>query len=259
MLKIVIVEDESFIRKGLVHTIDWLSMGCVVCADAENGQDGLEKILTVLPDVVITDIKMPVMNGLEMVDKALEHTVFKTIILTSYTEFEYAKKAIDLRAYAYLLKPVDEDRIRELMQNVHGDIKKDREMALMLENNKAAVNNSYDINVQLEQTDNFYVAKTLERIRESWQERISIETISDELGVSASYLSRKFKDAVRHTFLDYLNGYRVQKAIQLMNTGKYRICEISDLTGFTDYKHFCSVFKKYTLSSPTKFMKKLKP
>ncbi|NLO38150.1 MAG: response regulator [Ruminiclostridium sp.] len=255
MLKIVIVEDESFIRKGLVHTIDWLSMDCVVVADADNGQDGLEKILAFTPDVVITDIKMPVMDGLEMVDKALHHASFKTILLTSYTEFEYAKKAIDLRAYAYLLKPVDEQRILELMQSVHDDIKRDRGTALMMESNKTPLS-SFDINLQLEQTDNFYVATALEEIRENWQEKISIESISEKLGISSSYLSRKFRDMLQHTFLDYLNGYRVQKAIQLMNTGKYRVYEISDMTGFTDYKHFCSVFKKYTLSSPTQFVKK---
>lgn len=208
MLKIVIVEDECFIRKGLVHTIDWLSMGCVVVADAENGQDGLEKILALEPDVVITDIKMPVMDGLEMVDKALGHTVFKTVLLTSYTEFEYAKKAIDLRAYAYLLKPVDENRIRQLMQSVQEDIERDREMALMVENSKSAAG-SFNIHLHLEHTDNFYVSKALERIRDSWQKKISIESISEELGISPSYLSRKFRDTLQHTFLEYLNGYRV--------------------------------------------------
>ena len=82
-----------------------------------------------------------------------------------------------------------------------------------------------------------------------------MEAISEELGVSASYLSRKFKEVTGQTFLDFLNKYRVQQAIVLLNTQKYRISEISEATGFTDYKHFCSVFKKYTLKSPTKFVK----
>lgn len=256
MLKIIIVEDESFIRKGLVHTIDWLSMNCVVAADAENGQDGLDKIIGLKPDVVITDIKMPVMDGMEMIDRALEQASFKTIILTSYSEFEYAKRAIDLRVYAYLLKPVDENRIRELMQAIEDEIINDRETAFVLKNSKSS-SNSIDINyyIQLQQNDNPYVVRALERIRDNWQEKISIESISEELGVSPSYLSRKFKDSIQHTFLDFLNGYRIQKAIQLMNTGRYRVYEISDMAGFSDYKHFCSVFKRYTLSSPTHFIK----
>ena len=74
-------------------------------------------------------------------------------------------------------------------------------------------------------------------------------------GVSASYLSRKFKEILGQTFLDFLNKYRVQQAITLLNTREYRISEISEAVGFSDYKHFCSVFKKYTLKSPTKFVK----
>ena len=88
-------------------------------------------------------------------------------------------------------------------------------------------------------------------------EIISESKLSEELGVSASYLSRKFKEVTGQTFLDFLNKYRVQQAVALLNTGNYRINEISDATGFTDYKHFCTVFKKYTSKSPTKFIKEI--
>ena len=107
----------------------------------------------------------------------------------------------------------------------------------------------------LDRSEKGYVSQTISRIRTGYAEKLSIESISDELGVSASYLSRKFKEITGQTFLDFLNRYRVQQAIILLGTGKYRINEISDATGFSDYKHFCSVFKKYTLKSPTKFIK----
>ncbi len=70
MLRILIAEDEDMIRKGLVYTTDWLSMDCVVVAEAANGQEGYEKILEFRPDVVITDICMPFMDGIEMIKKA---------------------------------------------------------------------------------------------------------------------------------------------------------------------------------------------
>ena len=72
MLRVMIVEDEDMIRKGLVFTIDWLSMDCVVVAEASNGQEGYERILEYKPDVVLTDICMPFMDGIEMIQKASE-------------------------------------------------------------------------------------------------------------------------------------------------------------------------------------------
>ena len=109
--------------------------------------------------------------------------------------------------------------------------------------------------MQLDLSENQYVSRAIGKIKEHFAEKISIEGISEELGVSASYLSRKFKEVTEQTFLDFLNKYRVQQAVAMLNTRQYRISEISEATGFTDYKHFCSVFKKYTLKSPTKFIK----
>ncbi len=109
--------------------------------------------------------------------------------------------------------------------------------------------------MQLDLSENKYVSKAIQEIKSGYGDKLSVESISDMLGVSASYLSRKFKEVTGQTFLDFLNKYRISQAIVLLNTGQYRIGEVSDATGFTDYKHFCAVFKKYTLKSPSKFMK----
>lgn len=257
MLKILIAEDEDIIRKGLVFTIDWLSMDCVVVAEAADGEDGLQKIIEYRPDVVITDIKMPKMNGIEMVEQGLEHVKFKSIILTSYTEFEYAKKAIELKAFDYLVKPIDENKIIEVIQSLHDQMDMNREAEFVLENLKnPSAKRDLNYYMELDNSESGYVAKTIEKIKEKYADKIGIESISEELGVSASYLSRKFKEVTDHSFLDLLNAYRVQQAIKLLNTGRYRVYEISDLTGFSDYKHFCTVFKRYTSMSPTGFVKK---
>ena len=118
MLRVLIAEDEDIIRKGLVYTTDWLSMDCVVVAEAANGQEGLEKILECRPDVVIADICMPFLDGIEMIKKASETVHFKSILLTSYADFEYARRAIDARVCEYMLKPVDEDELADIMKPV---------------------------------------------------------------------------------------------------------------------------------------------
>lgn len=103
---------------------------------------------------------------------------------------------------------------------------------------------------------NIYVDKAIEKIISSYAEKLNIKDIAEELDISASYLSRKFKDATGETFLDILNKYRIQKSIKLLQKQEYKIYEISEKVGFTDYKHFCNVFKKYLHTAPGDFAKK---
>ena len=96
MLRVLIVEDEDIIRKGIAYTMDWTSMGCTIVGEAANGKEGIEKILDLKPDIVLTDIMMPFMDGIEMIRQTTDQVHYKSIILTSYAEFTYAKQAIDL-------------------------------------------------------------------------------------------------------------------------------------------------------------------
>lgn len=261
MLRVLIAEDEDIIRKGLIFTTDWLSMNCVVAAEAANGQEGLEKILECRPDLVIADIHMPCLDGIEMIKKASESVKFKSILLTSYADFDYAKRAIEARVSEYILKPVDEDELAKVIARLEEEIIGERQKEHVLEQAEQAellggsMNLEYYMNLDL--SENRYISRTVEEIKLHYAEKLSIETISDKMGVSSSYLSRKFKEVTGQTFLDFLNKYRVQQAVALLGTREYRISEISEATGFSDYKHFCSVFKKYTMKSPTKFIKDL--
>lgn len=111
--------DEDIIRKGLIYTTDWLSMDCIVVAEAVNGQDGLVKIQEYKPDVVIADICcMPFMDGIGMIKEALKTVKFKSILLTSYGEIEHARRAIEACVSEDLLKPVDEERLAVLRKRL---------------------------------------------------------------------------------------------------------------------------------------------
>lgn len=259
MLKVLIVEDEEFIRKGLVYTIDWTSMSCVVVADAENGKEGLEKIIEFKPDLVITDIRMPIMNGIDMITEAQKTERFESVFLTSYTEFEYAKKAIELKVADYLVKPVDVDRLKEIIYQVQkekSDYKK-QELRVNQGNQEHIKINIQDLLDQQDAEQSSYVKRAIAFIQKNYHNKITISVLADELGVSISYLSRKLKEETTHSFLEILNAYRVMQAVKLLGEGKLRIAEISEMTGFTDYKNFSNVFKRYTGLSPTEFVKKV--
>ena len=104
-------------------------------------------------------------------------------------------------------------------------------------------------------TTNYYVAETLRVITKEYRDKISIENVSSQLGVSTSYLSGKFKEVTGKTFLEVLHEYRIIQSAKLLASGKYRVGEVADLSGFSDYKHFYSVFKKYTGIAPTEYTK----
>lgn len=258
MLKVLIVEDEEIIRKGLVHTVDWLSMGCVVVSEAGDGVEGLQLFKEHQPDLVITDIMMPIMNGIEMLEKMQQFHSFRSVILTSYTEFSYAKQAITLRVSEYLLKPIDESKLRRIVEGIKQEVQQEKDMDNIYQRLKNSTQENLDdleVYISPDMQISYYVKEAIQHIRENYYRKISVGLIADELGVSASYLSRKLKEVTSQTFVDLLNKYRIQKAIELLSARKYRINEISDMTGFSEYKHFCSVFKKYTRMSPSDFHK----
>ena len=134
-LKLLIADDEENIRSGLKHIIDWESCGYRLCGEASNGKDAVSQIIDLRPDLVIIDVKMPGASGIEVIrqiyefydSQSLIRPVF--IILSGFSEFEYAKEAVSLGARAYLVKPIDEDELEDLVKKVSVEIKKSYNLA----------------------------------------------------------------------------------------------------------------------------------
>ncbi|MGO4347441.1 response regulator [Paenibacillus sp. MCAF9] len=119
MLKALIVDDEYLVRTGIRETIDWAEYGVEIIGDASNGVEGLELALLHQPDVIVTDVRMPYMNGLEFLEKIKEHNLHcGVIVLSGYDEFQYAQEALRHGAASYLLKPVNIDELAETVQQI---------------------------------------------------------------------------------------------------------------------------------------------
>ena len=258
MLKVVIVEDEELIRTGLEYMIDWIKMDCTLSGVAKDGAEGLTMICEKHPDVVITDIRMPVMDGIEMIRQARKKCHFRTVIFTGYSDFEYAKSAIQLKVSDYLLKPVDEIQLEHVMADIHREIEYSQtymEIMELTKNKTMQELEDWSIYRYKDSFENVYVVKAMNMICEQYDKKLTVESVAEELGISISYLSRKLKEFTDQTFLDILNRYRIQKSVQLLKDGTWKVYEIANRVGFSDYKYFCSVFKKYTGMSPTEFVK----
>lgn len=116
MHKLVIVDDEYLVRLGIRETIDWAANGIEVIGDASNGKQGYEMIKELNPDLVITDIKMPIMNGVDLV-KTLHKEGFngEIVVLSGYKDFEYAKYTFENGIFSYVVKPIDNDELLEVV------------------------------------------------------------------------------------------------------------------------------------------------
>lgn len=258
MYKVVIVEDEAVILKGLVYSINWEGMDCVVAGEADNGADGLQTILEKRPDIVVTDIRMPQMDGLEMLGEASRQYEFFSIVLTGYSEFEYVQQAMRLNTMDYLLKPIDEAKLVLAIQKAKRGVERMRSAFLWERCGEWLDGHDVHSGALPDLSGNYYVNKAIEAVQTRYADKVSLRGMADELGVSESHLARKFKEATGLTFLDYLNRFRLQKAIQLMREGGLRIGEISDRIGFTQYKQFSVTFRKYLGMSPTTFLRAAK-
>ncbi len=115
--KIMLVDDEEEVRTSIIRKIDWQDAGFEVIGDAENGKEALEKIEQNEPDVVLTDIRMPYMDGLEMAENIRQrYPSIKIVIFSGFDEFEYAKKAIKLNVIEYILKPVNVEELTAILK-----------------------------------------------------------------------------------------------------------------------------------------------
>lgn len=123
MLKVLLVDDEPNVRHGVKMMIPWEELGLDVIGEAEDGDEGLSKILSMKPDIVIADVKMPGMSGIKMIEAAQKNGYGgKCLILSGYSDFSYAKEAMSLGVKGFILKPVDEDELIEALKTLKEEI-----------------------------------------------------------------------------------------------------------------------------------------
>ena len=141
LLGVLIVDDEEIVRKGMRNIIDWEKNGCTIIDEASNGDEALEKIHYYSPSIVLLDINMPGKTGIAVLEDVYKHpdqfpTKPRFLILSGYSDFDYAQKAINYGAKGYIVKPVDEDELEEKIRSLVQDIKQDCEVDNLRSNAK---------------------------------------------------------------------------------------------------------------------------
>lgn len=129
MYRLMVVEDEEMIRKGIVRSVPWNELGFVVAAEGRNGKDALEKMKNAHIDVILTDIKMPIMGGIEFSKEVRrQYPNIEIVVLSGFSDFEYARQAIRFRAFEYLLKPTNKKKLLETFKDLKEKMDKKKEL-----------------------------------------------------------------------------------------------------------------------------------
>ena len=243
MLKVLVVEDEEMIRKGIVLAVDWAALDCVVVGEAADGAAALDAVERYDPSLIITDLKMPRMDGIQMLQqlRARGNNAY-VIILTAYDSFSYAQSALRLGAVDFLLKPFHDGELEQGVTNLQ------RRMAAARQPEDEAIPG-------LKKGDKSkYVLQAMDYIGAHYGEQtISVSTIAQHLGLSESHLSHLFRKETDYTIMNYLTRYRIHKAMELLRDCRLKVYEIAERVGYRDITYFSSTFKKVVGMSPSEF------
>lgn len=235
MYTVVIVEDNRATADMLATSIDWQSVGCKVVGVAYNGQKGRMLILQNKPDIIIADIRMPGLDGLTMVETIQAVSPgSKVIYISAYNEFEYVKKALDLRAFDYLLKPFDNDKLLRIVQRIIEEKQQPSEPETV-------------------DCGSLSVSTILSYIRNNPSEPMSLQSLSAHFDLSPNYISYLIKKHTGRNYLEWVIDARIGLAKKLLKDPTYRLEEIATVVGYKNYISFYNVFVKHEGISPSNF------
>lgn len=237
---IMIVEDEYLVRQGISSLVDFKKFNMQVIGEAENGLEAWEKIQAECPDIILTDINMPQMNGIKLAQLAREqYPQLHIIFLTGYDDFDYALSAVKLGADDYLLKPFSREDVEAMLIKVKEKLDKEKKQQQVHELVEKAEFSD------LEQAIHDRLADT----------ELSLKSLSFQLGFNSSYLSVLIKKELGLPFQDYLIQERMKRAKLLLLTTDLKVYEIAEQVGFEDMNYFSQRFKQIVGVTPRQFKK----
>lgn len=246
MYKVVIIDDEPIIVKGLEKTVKWKELGCIVAGTAYNGVDGMELIRKERPDMLISDICMPKMDGLSMIAALKsEFPNMEITILTGYRDFDYAQQSIRLGVCRFLLKPSKMDELNEAIGAMLERLEEKAPQHKAPASGDGAENGVQEEKEELESAaSSFIVKNALAFIETNYAERLKLADVADNVYVSQWHLSKLLNKYTGQNFSEVLNRVRMEKAKELLENPSLRIGDIAEKVGFLDMAHFSRVFKK---------------
>ncbi len=277
MYRLLVVDDEYYVRKRVVTCIDWEKWGFGEVIEAGDAEEALRCIGDKSIHAAVLDISMPGMNGLELIRKIRDtDRRMKIIILSGYSDFKYAQQAIEMGVAAFLLKPLEEEKMEETVGKVTKELREEAFMeALILKNGSVHQEGAFgwhgrekgeecvwvmDGSGSLEKNEDKTVSgeqivkKAKDIIRENyWQAELGLKEIADKMCLNSNYLSSTFKRYSGTGLIEHLNRVRLEEAKKKLEQSMDSIQQIAEDVGYTDQFYFSKKFKKMYGMSPLSY------
>lgn len=235
-LRVLLVDDEIMIREGFKRLFNWAAHDCEVGSEAADRMEALSKIDALCPDIVIMDINIPIMNGLKVIQLSrIKHPETAYVIVSGYDDFSYCREALRLQITDYILKPVNYDEFGSCIDNL--------KISLF----ERGVTHS---DSTLEERP---INQLTRYLQEHLAEERSLSVLADEFHLSTQYISQLFKSEIGVNFLTYLTNIRMENAKKLLLATPLPISDISERSGYGDYRVFTKAFKKSEGVTPSQY------
>ena len=236
MYKMIIVEDEEKILNGIGMIFPWESIGFQVVGQFTNAAAAFSFVENHDIQVVMTDIKMPGISGLELCDRLAARKEIKTVLFSSYNDYEFMRSAIQSSAFDYLMKPINYAKLYECFGRV-----------------KAILDEERSIVIEEPQTYYEKIVHEIDRfLREHFQDA-TLEKAAIHVKMSPTYLSKIYKEKSKMSFSDTLTQIRMEKACEMLRDIKNKTYEIAYYIGYDNPKNFSRAFKAYYKKTPTEY------
>lgn len=246
MYTAIMVDSEPWALKSMALSFPWAEFGFELICKTVSPHDAFEKALLLSPDVLFTDIAMPSMSGIELMQQLREQgskSLF--VVISEHAHYEHMRSAILLAVFDYLLKPLNADMMRDILARLAERLREHKGEAT----ETAEVENHFKLKV-----NNAQFVLLLKHINDYYGEMLHITKLSKRFFINTSYCCKLFEINFGKNFSDYVKEIRMKKAVEMLSEG-IAVKEVAARAGYTDYYYFMKAFKKYYGVTPTAYQK----
>ncbi|MCR8633737.1 response regulator transcription factor [Paenibacillus radicis (ex Xue et al. 2023)] len=246
MYKLLVVDDEAETRSTLCSCFPWEQLGFRVEAERSNGMEALKYILQQPVDVLLCDIKMPVMNGIELAKEIANRKLpIRIVLLSGLRDFEYARQAINCGVSHYLVKPAKFNDIFTVLTELKIELDQEAKHSnsdMPLEHNELI----------LEGQDDPVIQKIISFIEMEYR-TVTLEESAKHVHMNPTYVSAYFKKMTGCKFSEYVQSVKMKKAAVLLKDRRFKAFEVSEMVGYANAKNFIRSFKQFYGKTPGQY------
>jgi two-component system response regulator YesN len=264
LFSLFVVDDENEVRKGIVENVDWNRLGFTVVGEASNGDEAVQKAGALLPDVILSDIRMPGMDGVALmryIHENLPRT--KVVVLSGRKDFAYLEAAIRNEVFAYLLKPANKELFEETFSRLHEKLEEQRNgqrklqrLEELVKESPAYIREKLNSQERYKSVNEKLTERVLEYIDQEYtSNKLSLQAVAKYVQKSPAYISKIFKDVTGDNYVRYVSNKRLTKALDLLQNTSLLVYQITEAVGWSDQSSFIRLFKKQYGLTPSEILR----